>query len=60
MTRRKLIQNVIKAVLGIAVGAWFLGKKVVLCKVVYAAKSKKFPGRLKPLQNIERRSKWGG
>ncbi len=67
MTRRKFIQKLIKAGSTILVGAWWLAKKavpppsgVLRSKFVWAVKTKKYPGSLKPLQEVHKQSKWSG
>ena len=42
------------------VKAWFLARNVTPRKFIRAVKLNKFPGLLKPLQNIEEQSKWSG
>jgi len=69
MTRRKFIQKLIKAGSVIIVGAWWLVKKGHSAelsrspaprKFVRAVKLKKYPGSLRPLQDIHKHSKWSG
>ena len=60
MTRRKFIRNVVKAVTAIVVGTWWLARKASPRKFVRAFKLNKYPGSLKPLQNIHKQSKWSG
>ena len=60
MTRRKFIQKLIKAASAIIVGTWALAKKAAPRKFVWAARLKKYPGSLRPLQNIRKQSKWSG
>jgi len=60
MTRRKFIQKLIKAGSVIIVGAWWLVKKAAPRKFVLAVKLKKYPGSLRPLQDIHKQSKWSG
>lgn len=60
MTRRKFVQKVIKAGSAIIVGAWWLAKKTAPHKFVWAVKTKKYPGPLKPLRDIPKQSKWSG
>lgn len=60
MTRRKFIRNVVKAASAIIVGTWWLVGKASPRKFVRAVKLNKYPGLLKPLQNIHKQSKWSG
>ncbi len=60
MTRRKFVQKLIKTGSAIIVGAWWLAKKAAPRKFVWAVKTKKYPGPLKPLRNITKQSKWSG
>jgi len=60
MTRRKFIQKVIKIVLAIVSGAWFLAKNVTPRKFIRAVKLNIFPGSVKPLQEIKSQGKWSG
>jgi hypothetical protein len=60
MTRRKFVQKLIKAGSAIIVGAWWLAKKTGPRKFVWAVKTKKYPGCLKPLRSIYKQSKWSG
>ena len=60
MTRRKFIQKLIKAGSAIIVGGWWLAKKSMPRKFVWAAGLKKYPGSLKPLRDISKQSKWSG
>ncbi len=60
MTRRKFVQKLMKAGSVIIFGAWWLAKKAVPRKFVWAVKTKKYPGRLKPLRDISKQSKWNG
>jgi len=60
MTRRKFIKKAIQASSAIVVGVWWLAKKAVPRRFVQAVKTKKYPGSLKPLQNIFKPAKWSG
>ena len=60
MTRRKFIRKLIKAGSAIVVGTWWLARKADPRKFVRAVKLNKYPGSLKPLQNIHKQSKWSG
>ena len=60
MTRRKFIQKLIKAGSAIIVGTSWLAKKATPCKFVWAIRLKKYPGSLKPLQDVSKQSKWSG
>ena len=60
MTRRKFMLKLINAGAGIVAGAWWLAKKAAPRKFVRAVRLKKYPGSLKPLQDINEQSKWSG
>ena len=60
MTRRKFIHKLIKAGAAIIAGTCWLAKKAAPRKFVRAVKLNKYPGSLKPLQNIHKQSKWSG
>ena len=60
VTRRKFIQKLIKAGSAIIVGTSWLVSKAAPRKFVWALRLKKYPGPLRPLRNIHKRSKWGG
>jgi len=60
MTRRKFIRKLIKAGSVIVVGTSCLAKKAVPRKFVRAIPFKKYPGSLRPLQDISEPSKWSG
>lgn len=60
MTRRKFFQKMVKAGAAIIVGGTWLAKKAVPRKFVRASAITKYPGLLKPLQNISKQSKWSG
>jgi hypothetical protein len=60
MTRRKFIQELIKAGSAIIVGAYWIAKKAAPRRFVRALGLKKYPGSLKPLQDIHEQSKWSG
>jgi hypothetical protein len=60
MTRRKFIQELIKATSAITVGICWLAKKTAPRRFVRAIRLKKYPGFLKPLQDIHKQSKWSG
>ncbi|MFB0525329.1 MAG: hypothetical protein ACETVZ_07285 [Phycisphaerae bacterium] len=60
MTRRKFIRKLIKAGSAIVLGASWPVRKVVPHKFVRAIPFKKYPGSLRPLQDISEPSKWSG
>jgi hypothetical protein len=60
MTRRKFIQELIKVGSAIIVGVYWLAKKAAPRKFVRAVRLKKYPGFLKPLQDVHKQSKWSG
>jgi hypothetical protein len=60
MTRRKFFQKMAKAGAAIIIGGVWLTKKAVPRRFVRASAAEKYPGVLKPLQNISRQSKWSG
>ncbi|MHC4337081.1 MAG: hypothetical protein ACYSTG_03920 [Planctomycetota bacterium] len=60
MTRRKFVQKLLKTGSAVVIGVSWLAKKAVPRKFVWAVKTKKYPGRLKPLRDISKQSKWSG
>jgi hypothetical protein len=60
MTRRKFIQELIKAGAAIIVGVCWVAEKVLPRKFVWAIRLKKYPGSLKSLKDIHKQSKWNG
>jgi hypothetical protein len=60
MTRRKFIQKLLKAGSTIVVGTLWLAKKTVPHKFIRAVKLDKYPGSLRPLQDISKQNKWSG
>jgi hypothetical protein len=60
MTRRKFIQDLIKGGAAIIVGVYWLAEKAAPRKFVRAIRLKKYPGVLKPLQDVHKQSKWSG
>jgi hypothetical protein len=60
MTRRKFIQDLIKGGAAIIVGVCWLAEKASPRKFVRALRLKKYPGFLKPLQDVHKQSKWSG
>jgi hypothetical protein len=60
MTRRKFIQDLIKGGAAIIVGVCWLAEKASPRKFVRALRLKKYPGLLKPLQDVNKQSKWSG
>jgi hypothetical protein len=60
MTRRKFIQELLKAGSAVIVGVCWIAKKASPRRFIWAVKLKKYPGFLKPLQNVYKQSKWSG
>jgi len=60
MTRRKFIQRLIKAGSAFVAGSCWLASKAAPRKFVRAFRVKKYPGYLRPLQDISKQSKWSG
>ncbi len=60
MTRRKFIQELLKAGSAIIVGACWVAKKASPRKFIRALKLQKYPGFIKPLQGLLRQGKWSG
>jgi hypothetical protein len=60
MTRRKFIQELLKAGAAVIVGACWVAKKVSPRGFVWAGSLGKYPGALKPLKNISEQGKWSG
>jgi hypothetical protein len=60
MTRRKFIRKLIKAGSAIVVGISWLAKNTSPRKFVRAFRVEKYPGPLKPLQDISKQGKWSG
>lgn len=60
MTRRIFINKLIKTGLIIIAGISFLAKSANPRKFVRAMYMKKYPGRLKPLEDISKQGKWSG
>ena len=60
MTRRQFIQFVLKTASAFAIGAYFIGEKVLPRKFIYAIRYKKYPGIVKPLSDIKTQGKWSG
>jgi hypothetical protein len=60
MTRRKFIQELLKAGTAVIVGVSWLVKKASPRRFIRALKLKKYPGVVKPLQNVHEQSKWSG
>jgi hypothetical protein len=60
MTRRKFFQKLAEAGAAIIASGIWLTKKAVPRKFVRASAVKKYPGLLKPLQDISKQSKWSG
>jgi hypothetical protein len=59
MTRRKFIRRLTKAVVGIFAGVSWLARKAPR-RFVRAVPIKKYPGVLKPLEDISGPGKWSG
>jgi hypothetical protein len=60
MTRRKFIQDLIKGGAAIIVGVCWLAEKASPRKFIRAVRLGKYPGSLKPLQDVHKQSKWSG
>jgi len=60
MTRRKFIQELLKAGAAVIVGVSWLAEKTLLRRFVWASKLNKYPGTLKPLKDINKQAKWSG
>jgi len=60
MTRRKFIYKLLQAGSAIVLGVAWLGRKTLPSKFVWAKRVKKYPGFVKPLDNIDKQSKWSG
>lgn len=60
MTRRKFVQRLLKAGSAIVLGVVWLGKKAAPCKFIWAARLKKYPGPLRPLEDVNNQGKWSG
>ncbi|MBN1393110.1 MAG: hypothetical protein JW947_09955 [Sedimentisphaerales bacterium] len=60
MTRRKFIQELLKAGAAVIVGVSWLAKKASPRRFVRAFRIKKYPGAVKPLRNVHEQGKWSG
>jgi hypothetical protein len=60
MTRRKFINKLITTGSIIIAAISCLAKKANPRKFVRAMRTKKYPGRLKPLRDISKQCKWSG
>ncbi len=60
MTRRKFIQQFLKAGAAVIVGVYWLAEKTPLRRFVRADGLGKYPGSLKPLKDIHKQGKWSG
>jgi hypothetical protein len=60
MTRRKFIQQFLKAGAAVIVGACWIAKKASPRRFIRAVKLGKYPGSLRPLPDIHKQSKWSG
>ena len=60
MTRRKFVQQLIHVGSAVIAGTCWLAKKTAPRKFVRAFRVKKYPGYLRPLQDISKQSKWSG
>lgn len=59
MTRRKFIQQFLKAGAAVIVGVYWLAEKASPRKFV-RARFGRYPGILRPLRNIHEQGKWSG
>jgi hypothetical protein len=60
MTRRRFIQKLMRAGSAILIGTSWLAKKAAPRKFVRAVRLGKYPGPLRPLDNISTQGKWSG
>ncbi len=60
MTRRKFIKYAVETAVAIAAGAWMLAEKVAARVFVRAERFGKYPGKVKPLSDINTQGKWSG
>ncbi len=60
MTRRKFIRYAAETAVAIAAGAWILAKKAATRVFVRAERFGKYPGKVKPLSDINTQGKWSG
>jgi hypothetical protein len=60
MTRRKFIKQVLKAGAAIIVGVSWLTEKASPRRFIRAVRLGKYPGSLKPLQDVDKQGKWNG
>lgn len=60
MTRRGFFIKITKTAAAIIAGGWLIARKAAPRKFVAAIRHKKYPGIVKPLPNIEKKSKWSG
>ena len=60
MTRRKFIEYTLQTALAVLAGAWAFAKEVAPRLFVRADPSQKYPGKMKPLENINTQGKWSG
>jgi hypothetical protein len=60
MTRRKFIQELLKAGASIVIGVCWLVKKASPRRFVRAVRLNKYPGSLKSLPDVQKQGKWSG
>ncbi|MGD1043327.1 MAG: hypothetical protein ABR913_09765 [Sedimentisphaerales bacterium] len=60
MTRRSFLQKILTVGSTILVAGWALAKTVVPRRFLWAKPLSKYPGRLRPTENIATQSKWRG
>ena len=60
MTRRKFIQEFLKAGAAVIVGVCWIAKKASPRKFVRALRLRKYPGVIKPLRDVHKQGKWSG
>jgi hypothetical protein len=60
MTRRKFVRKFAGAGLAIVAGASWCLKKAAPRRFIRAVRFKKYPGPVKPMENILKQGKWSG
>ncbi len=60
MTRRKFIRYAAETVVAVIASTWILAKKAVTKVFVRAERFGKYPGKVKPLSDINTQGKWSG
>lgn len=60
MTRRKFIQKLVKVGSTVIVGVCWVSRKASPRKFLWAIRTKRYPGSLGALQNINKQAKWSG